>query len=200
MWPDAYRELKVMRKQLDLITRKVDNRISISSKEYAKAQDKIGAAIDKETNKLRDQGLDDMQVREETNFLKQQRMMVGWDKMTKAAIAKAVAAVQKIKADSTPACYNDVMRDGGRDLSQQFVNLIKLVQDRKCPQEIKDLMDGLPGFRPTLTEFGDGAKRQIAGTATKQEVIAQIKEFSELTKAMRTYFTKMEKYLKKHKL
>jgi hypothetical protein len=200
MWPEAHQELKVLRKELDALTSKVDARATATSKEYTQAQQKVGAAITKTTEKLRAKGLDDMEIREETNYLKQQRMLVSWPKLTKAAITRAVSAVQKVKADSSAATYNAAMLDGGRDLSQQFVNLIKLVQDKKCPQEVKDLMDGLPGFRPTLTEFGDGAKRQIDGAATKNQVTAQIKEFADLTKAMVPYYDKMEKYLKKHKL
>jgi len=198
--PEANRELKVLRKQLDLITSKVDSRIASSSKDYAKAQAKAGAAIEKETAKLRAKGVDDMQIRVETNYLKQQRMLVEWPKMTKAALARAVATVQKIKADPTPTVYNKEMLAGGRDLTQQMVNLIKLVTDPKCPAALSQLMNGLAGYRAPLTEFGDGDKRQISTTATKSEVTSQIKDFADITKAMVPYYDKMVKYLAKNKL
>ena len=198
--PEANRELKVLRKQLDLITSKVESKIASSSKEYAKAQEKAGAAIEKETAKLRAKGVGDMQIRVETNYLKQQRMLVEWPKMTKAALARAAATVQKIKADPTPTVYNAEMRAGGRDMTQQMVNLIKLVTDPKCPAALTQLMNGLAGYRAALTEFGDGDKRQISTTATKGEIVSQIKDFADITKAMVPYYDKMVKYLAKNKL
>jgi hypothetical protein len=200
IWPDAYRELKVMRKKLDAITSKVESRLVICSKEYIAEQKKIGEKIAKTTEKERAKGATDDEVGEATNFLKQQRMMIGWTKLTKAALAKAVATAQAIKADPTAQTYNTEMWSGGRDMTQQMVNLIKLVQDPKCPKEVVKLMDGLPPHRNHLAEFGDGAKRKIDVNTPKNQVEALNKEFSQLVKAMVPYFDKMSKYLTKHKI
>ncbi len=197
---EAYRELKVLRKHLDLVVAKVESRAVTCSKEYAKAQEKLSAAIDKAQQKLREQGADDEQVNAETDYLKQQRLLTGWPAMTKAALAKAVAAVQKIKADPSPDTYNVEMAAGARDMTQQMSNVIKLVTDAKCPASLVREMAGLSNHRTALADFGNGAKRQVVGTATQNEILAQLAEFSGLTKNMLPYYDKMVKYLSKHKL
>lgn len=200
IWPEAYRELKVMQKKLDAITAKVESRLVTCSKEYVAEQRKLGEKITKTTEKERAKGATDDEVNKATAFLKQQRMMIGWTKLTKAALAKAIATAQAIKADPTAQTYNTEMWSGGRDLTQQMVNLIKLVQDPKCPKEVVKLMDGLPAHRNHLAEFGDGAKRKIDVNASKNQVETLNKEFSQLVKTMVPYFDKMSKYLTKHKI
>lgn len=197
---EAYRELKVLRKQLDLVVAKVESKAVSASKEYGKAQTKLSAEIQKTENKLRGEGLDDNQVNAEINYLRQQRLLVGWPALTKAALAKAAAAVPKIKADPTPATYKREMAAGGRDISQQMSNLIKLISDPKCPDSLSEQMAGLADHGANLAAFGNGDKREVAGNATAPEVLARIKEFAELTKALVPYYDRMVKYLSKHKL
>jgi hypothetical protein len=189
-----------LRKHLDLVVAKVQNRIVNYSKEYVKAQEKAKAKVDEATQKLRDKGVDEEQIKVETNYLKQQKLLIGWASMTKVALSKAFAAVQKIKADPSVATYGAEMNAGGRDVSQQFNNILKLVADSKCPKELVKEMAGLSGHRETLTAFGTGAKRTVPPTATQDEILTQVKEFSQLIKALMPYYDKMAKYLSEHKL
>jgi hypothetical protein len=198
--PEAYRELKVLRKHLDFVASKVETKAVKCSKEYDKAQTKLSEAIEKAQTKLREEGLDDAEINIETDFLKQQRALLGWPAITKTALAKAVVAVQKVKADPTPDTYKTAMDQGGRDMTQQMSNLVKLITDTKCPASLKRQVAEVSAYRQTLADFGNGAKRQVANDASREQVLAQVQEFSQLCKAMMPIYEKMVKYLSKHKL
>jgi hypothetical protein len=198
--PNAYREVKVLRKHLDLIVAKVASRAVTSSKKYDEKQTKITEKLEEKRKELIEQGKTDEEINKETDWLKQQRAIIGWPEMTKTALAKALAAVQKIKADPTPATYNTEMFAGGRDLSQQMSNVIRLMMDPKCPTKLTHAVMGLNLHEETLAEFGNGEKARISLEATPDQVTAQVREFSALVKEMVSYYDKLVAYLKKHKL
>lgn len=198
--PEAYREAKVIRKHIDWVLASVENSQMTYSKEYQKVLDKTTAAIDKTEKQVRKEGGSDEDVKVATNFLKQQKMMAAFPTLGKAAFAKAATAVQKIKADPTPATYKREMDAGGRDVTQQMGNAVKLVQDPKCPRDLVALLNGLPKYRPLMDEFGNGAKREVDPQATKNDVLAQLKEYSTLLKDLLPYYEKLAKYMKEKKL
>jgi hypothetical protein len=197
--PVAYRELKVLRAHLDWVLASVESKAATYSKAYTKAIEKTTEAIDKLESKMRREGAGDDEVKIGTNFLKQQKLLASFPTVGKAAFAKAATAVQAIKADPTPATYNASMLSGGRDLSQQMGNVIKLIAEDQCPQKLVAEMRGLSNYRALLAEYGDGAKRSIDLNATKEEILLRLKEFSGMVKDLLPYYEKMVKYLAKHK-
>jgi hypothetical protein len=205
-YPNAYRELKVLLRQLDLMVAKVHNKVVQYSEAYKKAQEKATAKLNKATQKLRSENADDTRLKAETNFLKQKKLLVGWGFLTKQGLAKAAVAVQKIKAaPATPPTaaaetYNFEMDHAGREISQQFGNVLKLIRDTKCPQGLVREMAGLDALETDLKAFGNGAKRKVPLTAQKVAVLAQLKDFSKLVKNLTPYYNKMTTYLATHKV
>jgi hypothetical protein len=197
---DVYRQLKVLRKHLDVVVAQVGAHAVRHSKEYTKATNKIMAEINQTREGLRDQGFDDNEIDAELNYLRQKFAAANWPAATKKTLALAAVAVQKIKSNPTPQTYNDEMDHGGRDLTQQMSNTIKLIQDAKCPERLKRELRGLSDYRDVLAQFGNGAKRHVPEDAPNEDVLALVREFSDLIKDMIPYYDKMVKYLAKHKL
>lgn len=148
--------------------------------------------------KLRGQGMDDQQIKVEVNWIKQQKMLLVFPSSTKVALAKAEAAVQKIKLKPTKAVYDKEM-DGARDLTQNMSNVIKSLGDKNCPAELAQKMRGLVAYKTDLAAFGNGAKRTVDAKKTEAEILAQLKEFSALVKAMKPFYDDMVKYLAANK-
>jgi hypothetical protein len=201
-WPDAYRELKVLRKQLEVVVAKAENWAATHSKEYAKADVKAYEKIRAVEDELRQQNLSDEEIKVELDYLKQQKLLLAFPTAAKSGLTKAAVLVQKIKADPTPATYNSEM-GSARDMTQNMSNLVKLVSDDKCPRRLKQELAGLADHRAALAKFGSsepGNARQVPDDADRAAILELVKEFSQLTKAMMPYYEKTVKYLAKHKL
>lgn len=199
-WPQPYRELKVLKTQLNLIASKAEGALESYSKETTKAKEKADSALDKKREELRKKGMGDNQINDETYLLKAKKLLLIFNTATKTAFAKAAAAVQQIKADPTPTTYNAVMSSGGRDLSQQFLNLIKIVNDPKAKDWplVKNMPDLSP-FEDDLKAFGNGDKRTVANDASKQDVLTLTGEFSKMMKGLIPIYVVIEKEVKSMK-
>ena len=183
--PEAYRQLKVLKTQLALVASQAESTYTTSSKETAKAMDKLGAQVDKEQAKLRGKGLDDDAINDQTYLLKAKKLLLIYIPAGKVAMSKAVAAIQAIKSDPTPKTYNAAMPTGGRDLSQQFANLIKIVESPNAKDwPLVKALPNLSGHKARLAAFGNGSKRTVPDTATKAQVLALCTEFSTMVKAL----------------
>jgi len=197
---DAYRAMKSMKAHLEHIEASVEHHLVTSSKEQMKAQEKMSDRIDKETKKARDKGLDDKAVNQEVDYSKQIKQLIQFSTQVKTVATNAKAAVQSIKSDPTPATYNAVMDKGGRNYTQQFSNLIKFSKDAKCPPKVKAILNGLDKHKSGLDAYGNGDRRKIALTSTKDDVMKYTKEFVQLLKDTYPYAEEMQAYLKKNKL
>ena len=199
-WPQPYRDLKVLKTQLGLIAAKAEGAYESYSKETTKAKEKADTAIDKKKEELRKKGMDDNSINDETYLLKAKKLLLIFIPATKTAFAKAAAAVQQIKANPTPATYNTMMNAGGRDLSQQFLNLIKIVNDPNAKDWslVKNMPDLSP-FRGDLAAFGNGDKRTVANDASSQDVLNLTKEFSQMMKGLIPVYAVIEKEVKSMK-
>ena len=197
---DAYRSLKTLGAHLDTVDAAIDHHLFTSSKQFEKDSMKARERVEKETDKAQKKGLSDVDVNKEADYAKQLRQLTQFSTQVKTVATKAKSAVQAIKADPTPKTYNDVMESGGRNYTQQFVNLIKLSKDAKCPPKVKELLKGLDGYRSGLSAYGDGNRRRIPLDTPEKDVLAYNKEFVQLLKATYPYAEKMQAYLKKHKL
>jgi len=199
-YPEAYRSLKALKAHLDHTEASIEHHAATTSKEQIKAQDKASEKIAKETQKARDKGLSDKEVNQEVDYSKQLRQLIQFSTQVKTVATNAKAAVQAIKSDPTPATYNEVMDRGGRNYTQQFSNLIKLSKDSKCPPKVKELLKGLDRYSSGLDAYGNGNRRTIPTTTSREDVLAYNKEFVQLLKNTYPYAEAMQAYLKKHKL
>lgn len=197
-FPTAFRAVKTLAKQMNVVVMRAEARTTTLSKEVQKISDKINKKAESEVEKLRGQGMDDQQIKVEVNWIKQQKMLLVFPSSTKAALAKAEAAVQKIKLKPTKAVYDKEM-DGARDLTQNMSNVIKSLGDKNCPAELAQKMRGLVAYKTDLAAFGSGAKRTVDAKKTEAEILAQLKEFSALVKAMKPFYDDMVKYLAANK-
>jgi hypothetical protein len=183
--PQALRELKVLKTQLALVASQIDSAYSTETKQAKAAMDKAGNQLTAAQDKLRAKGLDDAEVNAQSYLLKAKKLLLIYIPAGTVAMKKAVAAIQQIKADPTPATYKTAMDKGGRDLSQQFGNLCKVVDDPNAADWslVKKLPD-LRAYRATLADFGNGDKRSVPDDWTKTQILVRLKEFSDLVKAV----------------
>ena len=183
--PQAYRELKVLKTQLALMVAKVDSVYTTNAKDNLKALAKADEALKKETEAARGKGMSDDQVKDHVYLLKAKKLLLQYVPVANSAFAKAAAAVQKIKADPTPATYNRVMDDGGRDLSTQINNLYKITSDKNAADWA--LVKALPDLKPysvKLSQFGSGEKRTVDNFVDADNILLLLKEFSALIKSL----------------
>jgi len=183
--PQALRELKVLKTQLALVASQIDSAYTSETKQAKAAMDKAGNQLTAAQDKLRAKGLDDDAVNAQSYLLKAKKLLLIYIPAGTVAMKKAVAAIQQIKADPTPATYKAAMDRGGRDLSQQFANLCKVVDDPNAADwSLVKKLPNLQPYRNTLVEFGNGAKRTVPDDWSKAQILAQLKEFSDMVKAV----------------
>lgn len=113
-----------------------------------------------------------------------------------ATIKKAAAAIQRIKADLTPANYNSEIDKGGRDLYMTLVAIRTVKADSKLGKtsDAKNIPD--PGAHVTaLKDFGEsaGRYRKLADNATANDVTVALKAFSAEVKSVIVDYTKFLK-------
>lgn len=198
--PDAFRALKSLKAHLEHIDAAIEHHIATSSKAAEKAQVAARARVENETESARKKGKSDAEVKEEVDYAKQLVQFTQFATQSKTVATKAKAAIQAIKADPTPATYNDVMDKGGRNYTQLMSNLIKLSKDSKCPPKVKELLNGLDKYKAGLDAYGGGDRRKVPLTFTKDQVIAYTKEYVQVVKETYPYAEKLQAFLKKNKL
>lgn len=197
---DAYRALKKLRAHLDLVSAQVEHHMTSNSKANVKASEKSYDKVNKETEKARNKGMSDAEVKDEVDYAKQLRSLVQFPTAVKAAFAKAKTAVQAIKSDPTAATYNREMHAGGRNYTQQVSNLIKLSKDSKCPPKVKDVLKGIEKYKSALDSYGNGDRRSVPADMSEKDILAYLKTFARLLKETYPYAEDMMTYLKKHKM
>lgn len=182
--PDVYRSVKVLKTELEAIAaRAVQNWESFDKQDET---DKINATGNKKVSKI-----DDDQERKQAKLVVNAKAaLLTFSPKLKSALAKAIAAIQKIKGDPTPATYNSEMNNAGRDVSQNVANIRKW----QAHPEIREMkavkaMPSAAALADAIAEFGDGAKRSIDATATQVDVLNRLKEFSALVKEINTTYS-----------
>jgi hypothetical protein len=193
-FPSAYRAVKVLAKSMNDIVFRAQKQTATLSSEVQKASAKIDAKVEKEQEKLRKQGMLDDAIKVELNWLRQQKMLMQFPTSFRAAHAKAEAIVQKIKLKPTKETYDKEMA-GARDMTQNMSNVIKLLADAKCPDDLKQAVNGIAAHKPQLDAFGNGPKKTVGADKTKDQILAQLKEFSTLIKAMSPFAESLGRYL-----
>ena len=104
----------------------------------------------------------------------------------KGAVARGLAAAQRIKADPTPKTYNTEMDKAGRDITQQLGNINKLTASgHQLPPSIPANHAALCA---ALVPFGNGNMRTVTPTANPQAdtqaVLAAITQFNKTVKTV----------------
>jgi hypothetical protein len=187
-YADSYRQLKIMQTDVQAFFARAQNALaSAENKEKSnkieadklKAKSKVTGADDAANDKLK-------QISEEA-AMKQFQLVFA--PAFKSGMAKGAAVIQKIKASPTVATYNDEMNSGGRDISQQLVNITKL----KAHPKFKDssLAKKLPApgaLANEIVPFANGNLRQLATTATPADVTNALAQFTNLYKRIATTY------------
>jgi hypothetical protein len=108
-----------------------------------------------------------------------------------ASLRKALAVVQRIKADPTPATYKTEMDKGGRDLYMSLVAAQKIKADTKLGVTSKAKKIPSPGTQLNdIKQYGEsaGLYRTLPDNATANQVQDQVKQFNQLVKLIATNY------------
>ncbi|HEY1068528.1 MAG TPA: hypothetical protein VGE52_20560, partial [Pirellulales bacterium] len=140
------------------------------------------------------------EIRAAVHFIQQQTAMKVFPAASKSALAKARAAIQKIKSNPTKAGYDAAMDDGARALTQVCSNLAKLMDNAQCPAKLRSSLIGLKAVSRELDEFGGGAKRTVPDGTQSAAILLLNKEFKRHVDAAEQFFPIVVEFLKKHKL
>jgi hypothetical protein len=180
--PETYRQLKLMQTEIQAIYARAANALA-----GAENDAKI-TKINDEKNQAKDKvkGMSDADEQKRAAITAEASMkqfQLAFGTSFKSSMAKGAAVIQRIKAKPDLATYNKEMNDGGRDISQNLVNLAKLKADAKFKTSplAKKLPD--PGSMATdLVPFANGAKRNLPNNATPDQIKAALTEFTAIYK------------------
>jgi hypothetical protein len=116
-----------------------------------------------------------------TNKMTMFEMMAkNWAVVLKAALARGLAGAQRIKADPKPATYNNEFPTAAREITQQIGNVGTLTGKGFAipgPKDPKALFDA-------LKPFANGNLVQLPDNATRDQVLAAVKQFNKAVKAV----------------
>jgi len=177
--PDSYRQLKMLETELNAIFARAQMTLAgaVNDAEVTK----INAAKDKATGKVDvNDEASRKAIEEEANMKK---LVLQFGVNFKSSMAKGAAVIQRIKASPDAVTYNKEMNNGGRDISQNLVNIVKLKANPKMKSSTlaKKLPD--PGqLAKDITPFANGDKRNVDQNATPDQVKALLVEFTKLYK------------------
>jgi hypothetical protein len=109
-----------------------------------------------------------------------------------SGMAKGAAVIQKLKQTPTLANYNVLMNNGGRDISQNVVNIGKI----KANAATKDdkVVKSLPMPGPIVAEiarFANGDLRKLPDDASQADVNKAIVQFTALHKKIAQTYAKL---------
>jgi hypothetical protein len=187
-YADSYRQLKIMQTAVQAAFARAQN--ALASAENKEKLNKIEA--DKLTAKSKVTGADKAandKIKEIMDEAAMKQFQLAFAPGFKSGMAKGAAVIQKIKASPTVATYNDEMHRGGRDISQQLLNVDKL----KAHPKFKDssLAKKLPApgtLANEIVPFADGDLRRLAATATPADVTNALAQFTNLYKRIATTY------------
>lgn len=181
--PDSYRQLKLVQTELAAIVARAANALkgALNHAEVAK--------IDEAKEKARSKAADDEQRKAITEEANMKKLLLQLGAAFKSSMAKGAAVIQRIKASPDVATYNKEMNAGGRDISQNLVNISKLKANSKTKDSSLAKKLPEPGRLATdITPFANGNKRQLPLTATPQDVKEHLAEFTKLYKDIATTY------------
>jgi hypothetical protein len=187
--PNSYRQLKVLKTELLSIEARIVNTAKnfATAKQSQKIADKQQAGM----KKAREASNEDKAKRIETDA-KLKKMLLTFAAGYNSAMAKGAAIIQKLKQTPTLANYNTLMNDGGRDISQNVVNIVKMKANAATKNDklVKSLP--MPGtIAAEIALFGNGDLRKLKDTATQNEVNQAIAQFAALHKRIATTYAKL---------
>ncbi len=185
--PDSYRQVKLLRAEVDAIYARAANALNAAAVQGAK--NKQFEELEKARRKLADKGQENITAKDEAKMAAMdenaamKNFLLEFSAAFKSGMAKGAAVIQRIKASPTLAIYNKEMNNGGRDISQQLVNITKLKANPKFASSslAKKLPD--PGdLGPAITPFANGARRHLPDNATPAEIKKALEDFTAVYK------------------
>jgi len=200
--PQIHKDIKLLSKQIDAFLSEVDAAEQTHTNEAKKQQNNAFDEGKKQRAKLQKQGFENQDLKEKMNYFTKSRVLVSFPVNGKKALSDGALAIQKLKADPTPATYNSVFSGNGpgRVVSTQFLNVSYLVQHADAPADLKQEMSAIRTWDNELGAFGDGAKNSVAPNATKELILERAGEFKAMLVGLTPLYTKLCTYLKKHKI
>lgn len=186
-YPDTYRQLKIMQTEVEAVFQRASNLLTdaLNHAKVAKIQAEKNKAMDKAPKG--EEG--NAAVKAISNEAVLKTALLKFAPSFKSAMAKGAGVIQKIKASPNVATYNAEMNNGGRDISQNLLNLVKIKADAKFKGTTlaKKLPD--PGqMARDIIPFANGDKRNLPLTATEQDVKQALTEFTALYKQIATSY------------
>ncbi len=180
-YPDTYRQLKIMQAEVEAIFQRASNQLvdALNKQKLDKIQAEKNKAMDKAPKD--ESGNAAVKAASDEAVLK--IALLKFAPSFKSAMAKGAGVIQKIKASPNVATYNTEMNNGGRDISQNLLNLGKIKADAKFKSTAlaKKLAD--PGqMARDIIPFANGAKRSLPLTASEKDVKDALAEFTTLYK------------------
>jgi hypothetical protein len=180
--PASYRQVKILKSDVVAIVARAENALDSAEKTGKIA--KIQAEKDKAKDKVK--GTDDKanaKIGDIQNEAAMKTMLLKFAPAFKSSMLKGAAVIQKIKASPDVATYNAQMNDGGRDISQNLVNIQKLKADAKFKGTslAKKLPDPGP-LAKAILPFANGDMRNLPKTASADDVKKALADFTVLYK------------------
>ncbi len=180
-YPDTYRQLKIMQAEVEAIFQRAGNLLTdaLNHEKVMKIQAEKNKAMDKAPKD--ESGNAAIKAASAEAVLK--TALLKFAPGFKSSMAKGAVVIQKIKASPDVATYNTEMNNGGRDISQNLLNLGKIKADAKFKSTAlaKKLPD--PGqMAKDIVPFAHGDKRNLPLNATEKDVKAALAEFTTLYK------------------
>lgn len=187
-FPDTYRQLKIMQADVDAIYARANNVLegAINSEK----RDKIEAEKNKAKDKTAPGEAGNAAIKLIQDEAAMKNLLLAFSPSFKSAMAKGAVVIQKIKASPDVATYNVQMNDGGRDISQNLVNLGKLKANAKFKSTTlaKKLPDPAQLARD-IVPFANGNLRRLdSATATPRDVANALAAFTALYKQIATTY------------
>lgn len=180
-FPDTYRQLKVMQTDVQAIYARASN--ALEAAVNTEKRDKIEAEKNKAKAKVPDGEAGNAALKQISEEAAMKNLLLAFAPGFKSSMAKGAVVIQKIKASPEVATYNEHMNNGGRDISQNLVNLGKLKANPKFKGTAlaKKLVD--PGqMAKDILPFANGDLRHLPLTATPKEVVTALASFTALYK------------------
>lgn len=180
-YPDTYRQLKILNAEVEAIYQRASNLLTdaLNHEKVAKIQAEKNKAMDKAPKG--EEGNAAVKLISNEAVLK--TALLKFAPSFKSAMAKGAGVIQKIKASPNVATYNAEMNNGGRDISQNLLNLGKIKADAKFKGTAlaKKLVD--PGqMAQDIIPFANGNMRNLPLGATEQQVKQALADFTALYK------------------
>jgi hypothetical protein len=186
-FPDSHRQLKLLQTEIEAIHARAAN--ALEGALNVGKLDKIQADKQKAVSKAPqgEAGNDTLKAASQEAAMK--GFILQFAASFKSSMAKGAAAIQRIKADPTLATYNKEMGSAGRDISQNVVNIDKLKNDPKFKgSRLAKALTAPPDLMAEIGLFGNGNLRNLASTATPNDVKDALQRFTAVYKRIATTY------------